>query len=210
MTADKSDNISFKPSSDFDGRQPLNLASSKVLKSIPSLPFDDFCELYSVPPATREGYLDVRHVPELWWHVVSSFSLSHVFLYAYCLAERDDKLADLSKIRVEAYAKCDESGNEAGLLWLAMRPKYSMQLATAGRRKCIPAWNEQVKDWMIRLASDRGLLTARQVLIEYSIKAVLGSGADLTRWRSVLVKESENWEQWLTTEKAKISDFFNV
>lgn len=212
MAKDKQ-GVGIRPSSDFTAMpQPLNLGDRDAVKRIQSMSFTEFQSEYVCPVLTENDYLDIRHVPVIWEKVVEPHSKSHLFFMAYCLAKLDTNLVALAWTIDKAGDACDQDGNEAGLLWLSSRPSYRSTLAVKSQhnRRRFASWNHQVRDWMVSLARSRGL-TARQVLIEYSIKVLLDDPlVSLKGWRKTLENEWSEWSSYLTTENRTISRFFSL
>lgn len=207
---DKQDkSVGFAPA-DFSGEpQPLNLNDKKAVSAIHELSFEDFAAMYSSPPKDTDGYLDMRRLPSAWLEAVSSLPENHLFLYSFCLASADKRIGRLQDVRGGARQQCRATGNEAGLLWLGMRPKYGSCLIVGDGRRKFPSWNADVRDWFISLAWSVGI-TGRVMLIVYSSKVVLGSSTDLGKLRRILSNEVTRWDRWIEEEIEEISQFFTL
>ena len=206
---DLTNSVSIKPSDMSGEAQPLNLSDSKAVKSIHEMTFEDFVSAYQQPLLKRDDYLDIKYVPSVWIRATAKFPSSHLFLYSYCALSADARLKILRNVRQQAESVCENTGNEAGALWLDTRPRYELILSTSNKRKHFPSWNEVVVQWMITIANYYGL-NARKLFVVYSSIVMLDSGRDLGGYRRFLAKEKENWVKWLDDEISSISQFFGV
>ena len=201
--------VSLKPSDMTAEAQSLNLGDKKAIKAIHTMPFEDFVVAYQQPMLKRDDYLDIKYVPSVWARATDKFPSSHLFLYSYCALSADTRLKTLRSIRQQAEAICENTGNEAGVLWLDTRPRYELILSTSSKRKHFPGWSEVAVQWMITSANYYGL-NARKLFVVYSSIVMLDSGRDLGGYRRFLSQEKENWVQWLDGEISSISQFFGV
>ena len=201
--------VSLRPSDMIGEAQQLNLGDKEAIKAIHVMPFEDFVVAYQQPVLKRDDYLDIKYVPSVWIRATTKFPLSHLFLYSYSTLSADTRLKTLRNIRQKAEAICEDTGNEAGALWLDTRPRYELVLSTSSKRKHFPGWNEVVVQWMITAANYYGL-NARKLFVVYSSIVMLASGRELGGYRRFLVRERENWTKWLDSEISSIALFFGV
>jgi hypothetical protein len=201
--------VSIRPSK-FCGRpEPLDLTNKRLVSSIHTIPLDEFLTRYLSPPKVNGAYLDMRRLPSVWSEAMRHFPENHLFLYSYCLASSHDGIKRLVDIRLNARKVCLQNGNEAGLLWLDMRPKYGMKMAVDNNRRKFPTGDCTVKDWMLDLAKSC-CIPSRTLLIIYSSKAMLSSSKDLGKLREILGREIDGWDGWLMGEIQEIARFFNL
>lgn len=199
--------VSLKPSDMTADPQPLNTGDKRVMDSILSMGLMDFMASYSYPPKEKRGYFHITYQPEVWVDSVKHFSENHLFLYTFCQARRDVK--HLVEVREQAKDICRRTTNEAGMLWLAQRPKYSFKMSAFQNERQFPAWDEEQRTGFTDLSRQGCGTTARILFIVVSSKVMLESGVALD-WRGKLEKDVKDWNAWLEDEVAEISRFFSL
>ena len=200
--------VSLKPSDMTAEPQQLDKVNKRVMSSILSMGMTDFMSEYSPPSKDNRGYLHLSYMPEVWLDSVNQFPANHIFLYSFCLADR--YALPLVETRERAKKVCRSTRNEAGLFWLARRPRYALGMGCASaNEKQFPAWSESIRNGMHELAVERCGTSSRVILIVYSCKAMLDSGTVLD-WGDVLSAEYRKWETWLDNEISEIKRIFSL
>ena len=199
--------VSLNPKDASYGRELLDIYDRRTVQSIHEMPFGDFVEKYQAPKLTKDDYLDIRYVPDVWARVTDQQPRSHLFLYTLCNLQADDRLVELRAVRAKALEVCDEKGDEASLMWLGRRPRYQTLMASSEKRLHFPAWNEEFYRTLVTESTDLST-TARIMLIVYSSKVLLESGIDLQGYKHILNKEVDAWTDWVEREISEITGAF--
>jgi len=182
---------------------------AKAMSGIAKMSLDEFITTYQSPPKDPEGYFHLHGMPPAWCRAVARVPENHLFLYSYVLMTTDANLKKWADVREEAEQVCEDLGDEPGIVWLDVRPPYELQMVSPRRNeRKFPAWSENIRKAVVKLATVRYRMRARRLFLVYSCKALLTSELyGTTGFREILENESQSFDRWVATETGKISQF---